>query len=213
MKNYNIEVIGKYSNILTLLKVNKDMRNMNVEEFTQFMKDAVKAAQAEYSEIMIEVNNQTEKETRECNEKRVWKSWEAKLNSYKRESARQKKITEIQKEIDNYEYHTMSDDIFFDIMPMLNIGDITHSYACLTTNTSDNDYLFNYKDYLKYIKMSDGVVFKYEITGTNPMQSYLFRPWIEFIIPEDVMKKLKEEHIESDARVAAFYDSLNYKGD
>lgn len=213
MKNYNIEVIGKYSNILTLLKVNKDMRNMNVEKFTQFMKDAVKAAQAEYSEIMVEVNNQTEKETRECNEKRVWKLWEAKLNSYKRESARQKKITEIQKEIDNYEYHTMSDDIFFDIMPMLNIGGITHSYACITTNTSDNDYLFNYKDYLKYIKMSDGVVFKYEITGTNPMQSYLFRPWIEFIIPEDVMKKLKEEHIESDARVAAFYDSLNYKGD
>lgn len=213
MKNYNIEVIGKYSNILTLLKVNKDMRNMTVEEFTQFMKDAVAAAQAEYSEIMVEVNDQTDKETRECNEKRVWKLWEAKLKSYKRESARQKKIVEIQKEIDNYEYHTMSDDIFFDIMPMLNIGGITHSYACITTNTSDNDYLFNYKDYLKYIKMSDGVVFKYEITGTNPMQSYLFRPWIEFIIPEDVMKKLKEEHVESDARVAAFYDSLNYKGD
>ena len=213
MKNYNIEVIGKYSNILTLLKVNKDMRNMTVEEFTQFMKDAVKAAQAEYSKIMVEVNNQTEKETRECNEKRVWKSWEVRLKSYKRESARQKKIAEIQKEIDSYEYQPISDNIFFDMMPMLNIGGITHSYACLTTNTSDNDYLFNYKDYLKYIKMSDGVVFKYEITGTDPMQPYSFRPWIEFIIPEDVMKKLKEEHVESDARVAAFYDSLNYKGD
>ena len=75
MKNYNIEVIGKYSNILTLLTVNKDMRNMTVEEFTQFMKDAVKAAQEEYSEIMVEINNQNEKETREWNEKRVWKSW------------------------------------------------------------------------------------------------------------------------------------------
>ena len=213
MKNYNIEVIGKYSNVLTLLTVNKDMRNMTVEEFTQFMKDAVKAAQAEYSKIMVEVNNQIEKETRECNEKRVWNSWEAKLMSYKRDSARQKKIVEIQKEIDSYEYHPISDNIFFDMMPMLNIGGITHSYACLTTNISDNDYLFNYKDYLKYIKMSDGVVFKYEITGTDPMQPYSFRPWIEFIIPEDVMKKLKEEHVESDARVAAFYDSLNYKGD
>ena len=186
---------------------------MTVEEFTQFMKDAVKAAQEEYSEIMVEVNNQTEKETREWNEKRVWKSWEAKLKSYKRESARQKKIAEIQKEIDNYEYHPMRDDIFFDIMPMLNNGGITHSYACLKTNTSDNDCLFNYKDYLKYIKMSDGVVFKYEITGTDPIRPYSFRPWIEFIIPEDVMKKLKEEHAESDARIAAFYDSLNYKGD
>ena len=68
MKNYNIEVIGKYSNVLTLLTVNKDMRNMTVEEFTEFMKDAVKAAQEEYSEIMVEVNNQTEKETREWNE-------------------------------------------------------------------------------------------------------------------------------------------------
>ena len=213
MKNYNIEVIGKYSNVLTLLTVNKDMRNMTVEEFTQFMKDAVKAAQAEYSKIMVEVNNQIEKETRECNEKRVWNSWEAKLMSYKRDSARQKKIVEIQKEIDSYEYHPISDNIFFDMMPMLNIGGITHSYACLTTNISDNDYLFNYKDYLKYIKMSDGVVFKYEITGTDPMQPYSFRPWIEFIIPEDVMKKLKVEHVESDARVAAFYDSLNYKGD
>ena len=58
MKNYNVEVIGKYSNVLTLLTVNKDMRNMTVEEFTQFMKDAVKAAQKEYSEIMVEVNNQ-----------------------------------------------------------------------------------------------------------------------------------------------------------
>ena len=213
MKNYNVEVIGKYSNVLTLLTVNKDMRNMTVEEFTEFMKDAVKAAQEEYSEIMIEVNNQNEKETREWNEKRVWKSWEAKLKSYKRESARQKKIAEIQKEIDNYEYHPMRDDIFFDIMPMLNNGGITHSYACLKTNTSDNDYLFNYKDYLKYIKMSDGVVFKYEITGTDPMKPYSFRPWVEFIIPEDIMKKLKEEHAESDARIAAFYDSLNYKGD
>lgn len=213
MKNYNIEVIGKYSNVLTLLTVNKDMRNMTVEEFTKFMNDAVKAAQAEYSKIMVEVNNQTEKETREYNEKRVWKSWEAKLMSYKRDSARQKKIVEIQKEIDSYEYQPISDNIFFDMMPMLNIGGITHSYACLTTNTSDNDYLFNYKDYLKYIKMSDGVVFKYEITGTDQMQPYSFRPWIEFIIPEDVMKKLKEEHVESDARVAAFYDSLNYKGD
>ena len=213
MKNYNIEVIGKYSNVLTLLTVNKDMRNMTVEEFTQFMKDAVKAAQAEYSKIMVEVNNQIEKETRECNEKRVWNSWEAKLMSYKRDSARQKKIVEIQKEIDSYEYHPISDNIFFDMMPMLNIGGITHSYACLTTNISDNDYLFNYKDYLKYIKMSEGVVFQYEITGTDPMQPYSFRPWIEFIIPEDVMKKLKEEHVESDARVAAFYDSLNYKGD
>lgn len=213
MKNYNIEVIDKYSNVLTLLTVNKDMRNMTVEEFTKFMNDAVKAAQAEYSKIMVEVNNQTEKETREYNEKRVWKSWEAKLMSYKRDSARQKKIVEIQKEIDSYEYHPISDNIFFDMMPMLNIGGITHSYACLTTNTSDNDYLFNYKDYLKYIKMSDGVVFKYEITGTDQMQPYSFRPWIEFIIPEDVMKKLKEEHVESDARVAAFYDSLKYKGD
>ena len=126
MKNYNIEVIGKYSNVLTLLTVNKDMRNMTVEEFTEFMKDAVKAAQEEYSEIMVEVNNQNEKETRELNEKRVWKSWEAKLKSYKRESARQKKIAEIQKEIDNYEYRPMRDDIFFDIMPMLNNGGITH---------------------------------------------------------------------------------------
>ena len=134
MKNYNIEVIGKYSNVLTLLTVNKDMRNMTVEEFTQFMKDAVKAAQAEYSKIMVEVNNQIEKETRECNEKRVWNSWEAKLMSYKRDSARQKKIVEIQKEIDSYEYHPISDNIFFDMMPMLNIGGITHSYACLTTN-------------------------------------------------------------------------------
>ena len=61
--------------------------------------------------------------------------------------------------------------------------------------------------------MSDGVVFKYEITGMDPIRPYSFRPWIEFIIPEDVMKKLKEEHAESDARIAAFYDSLNYKGD
>ena len=61
--------------------------------------------------------------------------------------------------------------------------------------------------------MSDGVVFKYEITGTDPIKSYSFRPWIEFIIPEDVMKKLKEDHEESDRRVAEFYDSLNYKGD
>ena len=50
MKNYNIEATGKYSNILTLLTVNKDMRNMTVEEFTQFMKETVAAAQAEYSD-------------------------------------------------------------------------------------------------------------------------------------------------------------------
>ena len=159
MKNYNIEVIGKYSNVLTLLTVNKDMRNMTVEEFTQFMKDAVKAAQEEYSEIMTEVNNQNEKETRELNEKRVWKSWEAKLKSYKRESARQKKIAEIQKEIDNYEYHPMRDDIFFDIMPMLNNCGITHSYACLKTNTSDNDYLFNYKATVHPILIHYGYIY------------------------------------------------------
>ena len=213
MKNYNIEVTGKYSNILTLLVVNKDMRNMTVDEFTQFMKDAVAAAQAEYSGIMSEVNDRTEKRMRELNEKRVWKSWDAKLKSYKRESARQKKIAEIQKEIDNYEYRPISDSIFFDVMPMLNIGGLSHLYTCLTTNTSDKDYSFNYEEYLKYIKMSDGVVFKYEITGTDPIKSYSFRPWIEFIIPEDVMKKLKEDHEESDRRVAEFYDSLNYKGD
>lgn len=213
MKNYNIEVTGQYSNILTLLTVNKDMRNMTVEEFTQFMKDAVAAAQAEYSEIMTEVNDRNEKRMREWNEKRVWKSWDAKLKSYKRESARQKKIVEIQKEIDNYKYRPSSDGIFFDVMPMLNIGGLMHSYACLTTNTSDKDYSCNYEDYLKYIKMSDGVVFKYEITGTDPIKSYSFRPWIEFIIPEDIMKKLNEEHEESDKRVAEFYDSLNYKGD
>ena len=213
MKNYNIEVTGKYSNILTLLTVNKDMRNMTVDEFTQFMKDVVAEAQAEYSKIMSEVNDRTEKRMRELNEKRVWKSWDAKLKSYKRESARQKKIAEIQKEIDNYEYRPISDSIFFDVMPMLNIGGLSHSYTCIATNTSDKDYLFNYEEYLKYIKMSDGVVFKYEITGTDPIKSYSFRPWIEFIIPEDVMKKLKEDHEESDRRVAKFYDSLNYKGD
>ena len=213
MKNYNIEVTGKYSNILTLLTVNKDMRNMTVDEFTQFMKNAVAAAQTEYSGIMTEVNDRNEKRMRELNEKRVWKSWDAKLKSYKRESARQKKIAEIQKEIDNYEYRPISDSIFFDVMPMLNIGGLSHSYACIATNTSDKDYSFNYEEYLKYIKMSDGVVFKYEITGTDPIKSYSFRPWIEFIIPEDVMKKLKEDHEESDRRVAKFYDSLNYKGD
>lgn len=213
MKNYNIEVTGKYSNIFTLLVVNKDMRNMTVEEFTQFMKDAVAEAQAEYSKIMSEVNDRTEKRMRELNEKRVWKSWDAKLKSYKRESARQKKIADIQKEIDNYKYRPISDSIFFDVMPMLNIGGLSHSYACIATNTSDKDYSFNYEEYLKYIKMSDGVVFKYEITGTDPIKSYSFRPWIEFIIPEDVMKNLKEDHEESDRRVAKFYDSLNYKGD
>ena len=213
MKNYNIEVTGKYSNILTLLTVNKDMRNMTVDEFTQFMKNAVAAAQTEYSGIMTEVNDRNEKRMRELNEKRVWKSWDAKLKSYKRESARQKKIVEIQKEIDNYEYRPISDSIFFDVMPMLNIGGLSHLYACIATNTSDKDYSFNYEEYLKYIKMSDGVVFKYEITGTDPIKSYSFRPWIEFIIPEDVMKKLKEDHEESDRRVAKFYDSLNYKGD
>ena len=213
MKNYNIEVTGKYSNILTLFNVKKDMRNMTVDEFTQFMKDAVAEAQAKYSKIMSEVNDRTEKRMRELNEKRVWKSWDAKLKSYKRESARQKKIAEIQKEIDNYEYRPISDSIFFDVMPMLNIGGLSHLYACVTTNTSDKDYSFNYEEYLKYIKMSDGVVFKYEITGTDPIKSYSFRPWIEFIIPEDVMKKLKEDHEESDRRVAKFYDSLNYKGD
>ena len=96
---------------------------------------------------------------------------------------------------------------------MLNNDNITHSYACLTTNTSDKDYSFDYKDYLKYIKMSDGVVFKYYINGTDPIQSYSFRPWVEFIISEDVMKKLKEEHEKWSMEVSKFYDSLNYKGD
>ena len=186
---------------------------MTVEEFTQFMKETVAKAQAEYSEIMTEINNRNEKKMRELFEKRIWAAWDAKLKSYKRESARQKKIAEIQKEINNYKYHPISDSIFFDVMPMLNIGGLRHSYACLTTNTSDKDYLSNYEDYLKYIKMSDGVVFKYEISGTDPIKSYSFRPWIEFIIPEDIMKKLKGEHEESEKRVAAFYDSLNYKGD
>lgn len=213
MKNYNIEATGKYSNILTLLTVNKDMRNMTVEEFTQFMKETVAAAQAEYSDIMSEVNDRIEKGIRELNEKRTWAAWDAKLKSYKRESTRQKKMAEIQKEIDNYKYHPIGDSIFFDVMPMLNIGGLRHSYACLTTNTSDKDYSSNYEDYLKYIKMSEGVVFKYEITGTDPIKQYSFRPWIEFIIPEDIMKKLKEEHEESEKRVAEFYDSLNYKGD
>ena len=49
MSNYNIEVTSKYSNILTLITINKDMRNMTVDEFTKFMKDAVASAQAEYS--------------------------------------------------------------------------------------------------------------------------------------------------------------------
>ena len=213
MKNYSIEVTGHYSNILTLLTVNKDMRNMTVEEFTQFMKEAVEAAQAEYSEIMVEVNDRNEKRMREWHEKNIWKKWDAKLKSYKRERARQKKIAEIQKEIDNYKYRPSSDGIFFDVMPMLNIGGLMHLYACLTTKTSDKDYSCNYKDYLKYIKMSDGVVFKYEITGTDPIKSYSFRPWVEFIIPEDVMTELKRQKEESDNDVQKFYDSLNYKGD
>ena len=213
MSNYNIEVTNKYSNVLTLLTINKDMRNMTVEEFTQFMKDAVASAQAEYSKIMDEVNDRDEKRMRELNAERLWKLWDAKLKSYKRESARKKKITEIQKEIDNYKYFKDSAGIFFDIMPMLNNDNITHSYACLTTNTSDKDYSFDYKDYLKYIEMSDGVVFKYYINGTDPIQSYSFRPWVEFIISEDVMKKLKEEHEKWSMKVSKFYDSLNYKGD
>ena len=61
MSNYNIEVTSKYSNILTLITINKDMRNMTVDEFTKFMKDAVASAQAEYSQIMDEVNERDEK--------------------------------------------------------------------------------------------------------------------------------------------------------
>lgn len=106
MSNYNIEVTNKYSNILTLLTINKDMRNMTADEFTQFMKDAVASAQDKYSEIMDEVNDRDEKRMRELNAERLWKLYDAKLKSYKRESARKKKITEIQKEIDNYELHS-----------------------------------------------------------------------------------------------------------
>lgn len=213
MKNYNIEVTGQYSNILTLLTVNKNMRNMTVEEFIQFMKDAVAAAQAEYSEIMVEFNKKREKIFREDYAKLTWKKWDAKLKSYKRESARQAKIAEIQKEIDEYEYSPRYDSIFFDIMPMLNVGGLMHSYSCINTETSDKNYSSNYNDYLTYIKMADGVVFKYEITGTDPIKPYSFRPWIEFIIPEEIMKKLNDDHEESNKRVQKFYDSLKYKGD
>lgn len=212
MKNYNIESNG-YSTILTLLTVRKDMRNMTEEEFIQFMKEAFAEAQAEYSEIMAEANTRLEKKIRENNEKAVWKKYAEKLASYKRESARQKKIAEIQKEIDNFKFRPNSDDIFFDVMSVLNLGGCMHSYACLTKSTTDDHLRMMYSDYEEFIKMSNGVVFKYHLIGTDPISHYGFRPWVEFIIPENVMEDLKKKKEDSDRRVAEFYDSLKYKGD
>lgn len=214
MKKYSIvKRPNRYSNEMTLLTINKNMQNMTVDEFVKFMRDAVTAAQNEYSQIIVEYNKIAKQKDFERYSKSVWGSYKAKLDSYKRESARQAKIKEIEKKIEKHVFFPHGDDIFFDTMPVLNKGGLMKLYTSITTNTSDNDFAKIYYDYKKFIDMSDGISFKYDIVGDDPITVFAFRPWVDFIIPQNIMKTLQRERKEYDEEAGKFYASLNYKGD
>lgn len=212
MNKHEIFVTGKYSNELTLLTVNRDLSTMDEQEFVSFMRDAVNAAQHEYDEIMNVYNERYIEECKKRHRDGLYRQYSTKLNSYKRESSRARLIAQIERECASYEPTPRSSDIFFDTMPMCHDNGI-NTLEILSTASEDRAFRYVFERYQDMLKNADGVVFKYEITGENEFKPYSFRPWMEFIIPEDEMNELKEENRRTHERIQRFYDSLKYKGD
>lgn len=212
MNKHDIFITGGYSNELTLLRVNKDLSSMSKQEFVTFLREAIESAQCEYDEIIEVYNVDYIAKCKSGYRDSLYRMYDNKLKSYKRESSKKKLIAQIEEEAAKYEVHPRNSRIFFDTMPMCHDNSINNS-EILTVDSKDRDLEYVYDAYEHIINHSSGVVFKYDITGTDEITTYSFRPWMEFIIPEDEMNELKKKKREIDARIQKFYDSLRYKGD
>lgn len=194
-----------------------DMSNMSRNEFIWLMIQLLNEVFAEYSNCAIE-ENKLHYEDR-------YQSWlnslmnsttnKKRLDSYKRESSKQKFIEELKQQArekaNSYKPRT---ETFFDFMPVL-YPVSQPSYMAVTRTTLSHELGKIYDELQEYIHMSKGLLFMYDFRNEH-VKKYpqpAFRPWIELILPDDVMNELKEKERASHEEQQRFYDSLQYKGD
>ncbi len=217
MKSHQLIKKEGYSNDYIFRVVERDMRNISEDDFVTLMRDLLNDVANEYKTMCIESFNERLPEVMDRNRRELMRQYSKKLDAYKRESSRTKLLAEIDEQAkeraeQNRKY--LSTGIFWDIMPVC--FDNAHpSYTTVTSTSSDYELRLNYKEFKKYIEMSSGIVFKYETTVDETVDKprYAFRPWIEFIIPDDVMNDLQETKRQIDEKIMEFYNSLRYKGD
>ena len=217
MKSHQLIKKEGYSNDYIFRVVERDMRNMSENDFVVMMRDLLNDVADEYRSMCIEAFNERIPELIDRHHRDLMRQYSKKLDAYKRESSRTKLLSKIDEQVKERVEQCrkyLSTDIFWDIMPMC--FDNAHPvYTIVTSKSSDNELRLNYKEFKKYIEMSSGIVFKYETTADETVDKprYAFRPWIEFIIPDDVMNDLQETKRQTDAKIMEFYNSLGYKGD
>lgn len=208
--------------------VEKDLEGISESQFVQLMSDLLSDVADEYTTaIRQKLDAERPKYIQKYCEAELDVYYQ-KLKKYKRQSAINQVLDEIDKKTpeikaraeekaDKYlerEFNAKR-RIYWDVMPMC-FDNATPSYTIVSAETTDSDLRKNYEYFKELIDMASGIVFKYETykdSADHEIPEYASRPWIEFIIPEDVMNTLKDEKYKKDMGVYKFYNSLKYKGD
>jgi len=195
----------------------RDMSNISKEEFVSFMRKLLDEVFEEYAQSRIKEHELRKPSIYENIESRYLNDYrnKRKIASYKRESSKEKFIASLKemamKEVNNIRVMT---DISFDLMPVLYYSGLP-CFSGVDKNFTDEQIAYVYDKMEDIIKQSEGVVFKFhcDISTMIKYPRASFRPWIEFALPDDMMKKFEDKQIERQSGIQRFYDDLGYKGD
>lgn len=219
VKILNLNDINYYCPTVVLTSVELDCSSITESEFIDIIKKYLTKANKEYKDLVIPKYREFITEQYANNlEFSIDKAKTYAENKWKTEKRRNQYIEEVKENIKKdynnrlAQLENVSID-FFDFDGNCGTVNGINSDCIIEINITDEHLKNCYKalQTTKYFNKAIGLEFKY---GANPRTyEYLFRPYIDLILPEEVKKVLVKERENLEKYISSFYNSNNYTGD
>ena len=187
-----------------------DLANMTKEEFIKTMSEDLDKAKANYEELMKEPMRKARAEYLIRERERAIKFAQSKWKTEKRQN---KYIDEMMYKAGESDNYLNIKTIWFDIKP--DKGQMGIAGCCSLYPGDSESKLSRCFDEIKdskYFRGGLGWIFRYEGRSMKfPISCG--RPDIDIILPEDLVKKQKEDGEKLSAAISKFYEGTKYFGD